>query len=291
MGWLSKLFNGGGDQYGQIRDDYNIAVSPYKAAYSKAVAAAAPVDQTLSDGFSSTYTNLGRERAATAAAARYASALSPQAMQTAGGRAQAASVMAQTKSGVAAQEAENALNLEKEKLNLNNQNWTNRLAYADLQGKAAEYGSSLANAQSSIQLAGQQAKEAKQASTRGLLTSVAGSLLGGGISALGGKVTDLFTTAKSVPGKAAGGKVSGDVITGDGGDAPELVLNPTGAPLTIVPLTNRTTTQKRWVSPATFMPKQAARVRSPYARLPRYAGGGITRSVMFITGDGRKGSY
>lgn len=280
-----------GDKRAQVRDDYNIAMSGPRQSWLTALTAAAPTDRSYSEQFGRDYLNLNREQAGQQAAQQYKSALSPQFMRTAAGRAQAARVLAQTVGRVAQIESSNRMNLETAKLNLGQQNWANKVAYAGLQGQNVGLAAQQAGANANIAEAGIGAQEARQQNWQNLGINVAGQLLGPTVTGIGtaiarGAGVGLPTNPKYL---AAGGDTRSDAITGDGGSAPELILNPTSAPLTVVPMTNKRT--PRMIPVSDFMPMPPPMPKSPYMRLPRYAAGGVTRSVMFVTGDGRTGGY
>lgn len=298
MGFLSKLFGGGTGQYDQMRDDYRIAMSPYTAWYQQAVQAAQPVDQSYSQQFQTAYTNLGREQAARGAQQRYQSGMSAALMRSAAGRQQAAGVASETAGALAREESANMLGLEQAKIGLNQQNWSNRMAYAGLRGQQAGFGAQQAGAEGQYQMAGQQAKAQRRSDLMGLAGSIGGMVLGPALSGFGGSLASGLGVGMPKPksayapgGKdanmyAAGGSTRQSAVVGDGGAAPELILNPTGAPLTVVPLTGRTTS--RWVDARSFVPQQQPQQRSAYDYLPRYACGGKTSRPMFIAGEGRR---
>jgi hypothetical protein len=177
-----------GDKRAQVRDDYNIAMGGPRASWASALTAATPTEQQFSAGFGARYTNLGREQAATQAAGRYASALAPAQMQTAGGRAQTAAVMAQTRAAVAQAEAANAMGLEQAQIGLGQQNWQNKFNYAGLQGQNMGFAAQQAGANANIQEAAIGAQEARKAQYVGLATTIAGSLLGPAVGAIGSTI-------------------------------------------------------------------------------------------------------
>jgi len=300
MGWLKSLF-GGDKMASQRRDDYNIAISPYMEVYKGAVNAARPTDLAFSAGFGNAYTNLGREQAARAAAQRYRAALSPAFMRSAAGRAQAADVSAQTAGVLAREQAANRLALEQLQLAQQQQNWQNRMAYAGLTGQQLGYGQQIAGQNYAMQEQEAQRKHQARMGALQLGVGLAGSLLGPTVAGIGGAVASNLGFGLSGGGKNSygGGKNSlsmykaaagvkghrGDVMVGDGGTAPELVLNPTGAPLTVVPLTSKTTS--RWVNIDSMLPQRTQQRKSAFEYLPRYACGGKTTRPAFIAGEGR----
>lgn len=317
MGFLKSLF-GGDSSSSQRRDDYNIAVSPYADWYNKSVQAAQPVDQSFSAGFANRYTNLGREQAALRAQQQYQTALSPAYMRSAAGRQAAAGAVAQTRAGLAREESANRMGLEQAQIGLAQQNWQNRMAYAGLRGQQAGFGAQQAGVNYQMQESAAQAKQAGRQQLLGLGVGIAGSLLGPSVAGLGGKLASslnlgiggstVSTAANSAAGmgsalqfqprlgnafsayaRAAGtpaGMVDrGNVMVGDGGAAPELILNPTGAPLTVVPLTGKQTS--RWVSMDSMMPARVEQRKQAFDYLPRYACGGKTVRPAFIAGEGR----
>jgi hypothetical protein len=246
MSWLSKLFGDQSDDYRKQREQYTAATAPALQKYQAGIESAAPVDQEFSSGFGARYTNLGREQAATQAAGRYASALAPAQMQTAGGRAQTAAVVAQTRAAVAQAEAQNALGLETAQLELGQRNWQNKFNYAGLAGQGYNAAAGQASAQSQYDIAGLQSKGEAMGNIRGLVTTVAGSLLGPAVSAVGGAIGSkvggwLGGGSKGQLKFANGGSTrERRMIVGDpqrnGRPNPEMIINPTGAPLRIVPL-------------------------------------------------------
>jgi len=294
MGWLKSLFGGADKQAAQRIDDYRIAISPYLSQYGDAVKAAQPTDLAFSPGFGTAYTQLGREQAARTAAQRYRQALSPAFMRSAAGRAQAADVSAQTAGALAREQAANRLALEQLQLAQQQQNWQNRMAYAGLTGQQLGYGQQIAGQNYAMQEQEAQRKHQARMGALQLGVGLAGSLLGPTVAGIGGAVASNLGFGLSGGGKnslsmykaAAGVKGHrGDVMVGDGGTAPELVLNPTGAPLTVVPLTSKTTS--RWVNIDSMLPQRTQQRKSAFEYLPRYACGGKTTRPAFIAGEGR----
>lgn len=312
MGWLKSLFGGGGDQNAQIIENYKIATSGARTAYENAVNAAKPVEQRYSDAFRTGYVNLGGEQARQTAAQRYATALAPAYMRTAAGRAQAARAGAETAGQYAAQEAANRLGLEQAELALGQSNWANKMQYAGLTGSANQAAQNYAGALTGMEQFGQQQKQARRDQLMGLGTSSVGALAGPAVAGFGGSIASSLgvginsnpkTSGISRPDisgsryqpkwagggvgiYAAGGRTTGNAIVGDGGNAPELVLNPTGAPITVVPLTNRT--QSRWVNARSFLPQPKQEVANPYKFIPGYACGGRTTAPVMVVGEGRR---
>jgi hypothetical protein len=267
MSWLSKLFGDQSDDYRKQREQYTAATAPALQKYQAGIESAAPVDQAFSSGFGARYTNLGREQAATQAAGRYASALAPAQMQTAGGRAQTAAVVSQTRAAVAQAEAQNALGLETAQLELGQRNWQNKFQYAGLAGQGYNAAAGQASAQSQYDIAGLQSKGEAMGNIRGLVIGAASQMLGPTMSGIGTAIANRAGVGVNPTGSPAAPSTSSPssyfstnnsrqpmqlqfanggstrerrMIVGDpqrnGRPNPEMIINPTGAPLRIVPL-------------------------------------------------------